>query len=307
MSTGKDDWRIRMGLADVPPPSKYIDAGGKQGMFVPGKIPLGKPGLPGAFDPNGSVFGRPAGVDGPLPNDFPTDASPTTGGGIGVAPPAPWLAGLGGGGGSSTTLTAGGAKVTPPEQFKDVHGLGSAIADRIKAIMGGETRFSPEVMASMRGGLHNATQGKLQRTREAIGTDAVSRGMYRSGATSAALADAEMGAASDYTTGVRDIMVQKAMYDFQDKMAGLQAAEQDLERQQQFYLTKDMHQIQRDQLTANIELQRLSIQNARESLQAQLQQQWQLANLQIEGRDYLIINGQKVPIAALGQFGGFMG
>lgn len=322
--TGDDDYRI-----GAPPPAV---APGFQLPQMPGmpqlpgmpQAPQQKPGGGSGDGPQApgipSIFGQAQqgvipvdpgeGGGGGAPGDpRPPQPPPPPRSGYNegnIDPPPDWLTGAGGGygdggygGGSSIFGNWTPPDISSPAEWND-GGMGASIAEALRAVWeGGQTRFSPEVLESMKGALHEATQGKLQRTREAIGGDAVGRGMYRAGSTQAALADAEMGSAGDYTRGVRDIYLQKAQADFQDKMAALAQAEQDLQRQQQAYLQMDMHQIERDRLGAQFQLQMMNLEQARWALQTQFQQQWALNAQQVEGRDYIVINGQRVPLRAL--------
>ena len=250
------------------------------------KLPV--PGAPGeSFDPTRDDGGYGSGgtIEGPR---WVGGGGPSGGGGIFSHP---------------------GVTATPAAMWDD-DGLSKSITDRLRSVWeNGETAYSPEVVASMKSDLQSAVAGKVGAASDAATTDAVSRGMGRSSALGADLADIQMGGAAAYGAGVGDILQQKAMADFEQKMTAINMAEQDLQREQARYLQMDMHQIERDRLEANTELAWMNIQQQKEMLMAQLQASWQsqlLAREPIEGRDYIVIGGRKVPLAALGTMGNWL-
>jgi hypothetical protein len=264
------------------------------------------------------MVARPSGVERLTPE--PRSSTPGAGG---TTPNfGPTFGGGGGnvfggvvGGGGSGTYTSSGPEVGPYEAPDD-QGMSQLIADRIKAILGGgETRYSPEVVSSIKGKLLESTEGRRLANEKGITADAKARGMYRSGETGKRLAENRMSAASDYTGGVREVLQAKAQADFQDKMAAMQQGEKWLTDLRNHALQVDMSKIERAKLMSNIALAWAKLNQDKESLNAQLQQNWNMALLQrtpVEWRDGVWVTQpdgtrQWVPNNALGQLNGNIG
>lgn len=269
-------------------------------------------------DGSGSYFGRPAGNAGRLPLESPYPKPQTPGitgeggdGGVFDGGPAQ----IGGGGGSVFDFTKTGVNMDPYQEPDD-RGMSNMISDRIQAILGGgQTRYSDDVVNSIKGKLLESSEGRRGANEKAIIADQKARGMYRAGETGKRLAENRMSAASDYTGGVREVLQAKATADFQDKMAALQQGEAWLNNLRNYSLSVDMTKQARAQLQANIALGMLKLNADRDSMNAQLKQNWQLALLgrePIEGRDFIWMDDgaggrKKVPLAVLNQFNGTLG
>lgn len=243
----------------------------------------------------GQRYGEPTDISGgPSAWDRYKEGADKGAGGGTVPPPAPPISpasgifGSGGGSGDFFGFNSPGIDMPAPPPPNDL-GMSDDIAANLKAMLAGNTRYTPEVIANMKGALQEATAGKLKGTQEAIKADQVARGMFRSGETGARLDAARNAAAGSYTSGVRDILMKKVDADMQDKLNALDRAQKWLDDLRQYSLSADMNNIQREQLKANIALAYAKLHQDRDSLQAQLQQQWALATSPIEG-----VNGMYV-------------
>jgi hypothetical protein len=182
------------------------------------------------------------------------------------------IGGFGAGGGGSTTSHTGFGPI-------DDQGMNTLIADQLKGILGGETRYSDEVVAGMKGGLKSATSGQAKANIDAIEQDAARRGMFRSGVTGKRTDTVRRAAASDYTKGVQGIQQEKATADFQDKIMALDRGQKWLDSMRDYSLRSDLTELQKEQLHANIALGYANLEAERERLSKTLGAQWDLANL----------------------------
>lgn len=272
-----------------------LDSGPNWGIkkWNPFGSPLQSTGTPGTAVPGSSVGWQPT--------------SPFTGSG------SDYVSGL------FASLNIGGVpkpdfSLSPQLPMPDDHGINALLPEEYKKIIGGQTRYSPEVIDSLKGDLKRATSGQLTSTLRAVDEDAAGRGLERSGLRSDAGLQARMRSASDYTTGVQDVMQRKAETDFEDKLAAMDRAQGWLDQLRSFYLANESNLINRDQIRANLELMYMKMAQDRQSLMAQMANQYDIARISStpqEGRDYIRVesppgSGQykMVPIPAIGVFNG---
>jgi hypothetical protein len=222
--------------------------------------------------------GSSTGTTDPAPHyDFPSSAMLPGGGSI-----------FDGGGGSGSPIPA--YLNPPPFHDPNDQGMNDEIANHIKAILSGkESRYSPEVVDSMKSQLQEAVAGKLGSNQEAVTDAAAHSGMTRSGQTQSQLTSLRSGAASDYVGGVRDILQKKADADMQDRMMALDRGEKWLDDLRGYALQSDMNQVERTRLQANIALGYAKLSSDRDALKAQLGMTWEL-NQPREGRDYIYMD-----------------
>jgi hypothetical protein len=265
----------------------------------------------------GGTVGQPAGY-ARMPDPPPgTDGGGVTPGGTTEAPPHyDFPGGIGGGGsGDGGVFGSGGGSPYPaylnPPAFHDPNdqGMNDALANGIKEILAGKTRYSPEVVASMKSQLQEAVAGKLKGNAEAATDAAAHTGMARSGAALGNITALREGAASDYVGGVRDILQKKADADMTDRMMALDRGEKWLNDLRTYALQADMNQVERTRLQANIALGYAKLQSDKDALQAQLGMTWEL-NQPREGRDWIYMddghgNKKVVWLNALNGMGSF--
>lgn len=196
-------------------PPKYltqaIQGFGQQGP--PTNIPTGPPaGTPPPTAPN--VPAPPLGQD-PTHGHFPVpqagqpqqsaNAAVATANANLPAKPLTTAAKTGGGG--------GGPAGNPQEQKAS-----NDILTWLNRMITGKGNFPVQMMKN---DLLRATTGREKVAEDAINSDAVARGLYRSGVAGRNVAEAQRGAAADYSSGVRDILEKKAMSDTQTRMQAL--------------------------------------------------------------------------------------
>mgnify|MGYP001586935042 FL=1 len=126
----------------------------------------------------------------------------------------------------------------------------SNIKDRLS---GKSTRFSPEVMGMMKSKLFEETQGQVKRSQARVRSDAIRRGIYQSGVTSGAVKDVENEGLKAYSSGVRDILMQKAMTEYDDRIKSIDAAQNWLQATRQYALGREQNAIAREQIKATLE------------------------------------------------------
>jgi len=183
----------------------------------------------------------------PVEPEPPPEPPPRGGGGGGAA-----TSGGGGGGGGGTGVPIGeGGYHAHPDPHADLDALiKKNVMDRIS---GRSSAFPPELMEMMKQKLFEETQGQTRRARESIYADAARRGIFRSGVTSGGVAAVETAGIKAYSAGVRDILLQKALADYQDRKEAIRDAMQWINNVRQYELGKEQNAIAREQIKATLE------------------------------------------------------
>ncbi len=266
--------KIASSTGIVPAPGKTVALPGKPSAFMlPGGT--GKPGVLGAT--NDSVFGRPVGVEAGPGVGGPTSGPSTSLETVGTIPE--FQVNSGSIFGASTTP---GGKSTYHDP--DDGGMSNALRDAAQKIIAGGTRFSPEVMEGIKARLRATTDATAERTKAGIGEDFQRLG-GRQGLEASEMAGAERQAGADYTAGVRDLEIQKAVQDFDDQLEGIDRGQKWLDQLRSYSLSKDSNQIERDRLAATLALGYAKIAEDRNRLEFE---KWStlLGREPLEGRDY---------------------
>ena len=119
---------------------------------------------------------------------------------------------------------------------------------------GGTSAFDDDTLNRMYGELHQATQGRTRAAGREIQLDALRRGMTRSGMVTDAMAGVQRSASSEYTGGVRKILIEKAKSDVMLKIQGIQMAQAWLGQRRQYILGLEGIEAQRELGLAQIRL-----------------------------------------------------
>ena len=198
----------------------------------------------------------------PTPEPEPGETPPPTGQWIDQGkPPGPPAAGGGYGGGPGI----------PSFDFGPGYEHESDIWQFIEDMMNGNmSAYSPAALERMYGKLLQTSQGRARAAREEIRSDAVSRGMFRSGMVSDAMAGVQRGVSADVTKGMRSIMMRKAEADVKLKLQGLQQAQVWLQQRRNYVLAQAQDSLAREMGMAQIELGYAQINSQIQMLQMQL-------------------------------------
>lgn len=212
------------------------------------------------------------------------DIERATGGGRGYCRPVdPGSVGGGGGGagGGGGGGGVGGSKfgITGGSGLMDMFsGQSKTIWDNLTPIISGQqTRYSPEVLASMDANAKVAALGQAKAGRDAVLKDSITRGLGRSGIPSRGIETAQRDATMAYTAASNLNRVEKAKADFADRMAAIDAAEKWLGQMQAYVTTLDQTAAGREKAIAEIALGYSRIQADRDMLALRLQTDLQIA------------------------------
>lgn len=158
--------------------------------------------------------------------------------------------GAGGGGGGGGSNIGSGGYVAANDPHSDLNLLiKKNVMDRIS---GKSRSFSADIVSKMKQKLFESTQGQVSRAKQGIYSDAVRRGLFRSGTTSKGISMAENAGIKAYSSGVREILIQKAMADWQDMVKAVDSAQQWLNGVRQYELGKEQNAIAREQIKATL-------------------------------------------------------
>ena len=119
-------------------------------------------------------------------------------------------------------------------------------------VQGKNPKFSAEIMQHMKEKLFKETQGQTRRARMSLMADAARRGVFRSGATGGLIRDVEIAGIQAYSSGVKDLLIQKAMSDHEDMIKAIDAAQTWLANTRQYQLGLEQNDIARQQVKATI-------------------------------------------------------
>ena len=122
------------------------------------------------------------------------------------------------------------------DEGQDVEAL---IKEGFQDILSGKKgSFSDETFANLKQALFESTRGQAKASQnEALRTAALT-GTFRSPATQRVMRDIDTSARSQFTQGVRELMIEKAKAEWSDRMQGLQMAQQWLQQRQSYVLGK---------------------------------------------------------------------
>lgn len=309
------------GIAPVP----SLMGGGKDGP-PPGRTAQPNAALPGGGGGDSGGGGGPAQVPLPGPKPMPSGPKPPIApnplGGHTTLSPEEWalkfpgkkwpgyqedfsgdLPGTGHhGAGGGTPVHAGGGGGAPPAYAPpaaaggpDAPGAGddqqNFIWHQIRGMLNGQTSFSPAVVDAMKGQLLSATRGQENAQIAASDEDLASRGIFRSGIAAEQTAGIRAAGAQAYTSGTRDILVKKALQDFQDKKDAIDRAQNWLNSMRDWIVQNDRNDIAKEQSLAQIQLGYANLTNAYNIAQLNANTQLQIANSQHSGGGQAPLSG----------------
>jgi len=119
-------------------------------------------------------------------------------------------------------------------------------------VEGKNPKYSEEIMGHMKEKLFRETQGQTRRARMSLMADAARRGVFRSEATGGLIRDAEIAGIQAYSSGVKDLLIQKAMADHDDMIKAIDSSQQWLANTRQYQLGLEQNEIGRQQIKASL-------------------------------------------------------
>lgn len=193
----------------------------------------------------------------------------------GAAPPAP----RGGGGGQRVAPPVAPPAVRNKSKTKDAKppgedtspdgALSQKLRQKAEDMMDGkESRYNDERVSMMKDQMFESTIGRVGKEVRAMDGGMVRRGMFRSGMSARAESDIRQNAMTNYSRGVKDIMIKKMDAEFEDKMKGMQMTQTWLSQKQNYDLGKERNAIARQQIAASTAASMLSAQVSREGIAA---------------------------------------
>lgn len=119
-------------------------------------------------------------------------------------------------------------------------------------VQGKNPKYSAEIMQHMKEKLFKETQGQTRRARMSLMADAARRGVFRSGATGGLVRDIEIAGIQAYSSGVKDLLIQKAMADHEDMIKAIDSSQTWLANTRQYQLGLEQNDISRQQIKATL-------------------------------------------------------
>ncbi len=191
---------------------------------------------------------------------------------------------LGPGGGG----TGGGAGAA----FQELLGLGGVGGELsqqmeafLKGVLGGQTRYSPEVMQDIQAGYKAETEGQVNQSTAALNEDLARRGLYRSPVGADQAVDIRLAGDQRFSEGTRQLRVEKATRDFEDKLSAVDRGQKYLDSLRSYVAQLDVTQAEREKLKATIELGYARIDAEMKMLMKQLASQKDLLQLSIGSQE----------------------
>lgn len=155
----------------------------------------------------------------------------------------------GGGGGDRSRAKPAGPSYGESE-YQDLDNIIKRnITDRIT---GKRTRFSEDTIGLMKQELFEEVRGEISRSKDEIYEDAARRGTFRSGSEGQRVDRVIRAGLKAYTSGVRDIMLKKAMAEFDDMNQAVRDGQKWINDIRQYELGKERNVIAREQIQATI-------------------------------------------------------
>lgn len=108
----------------------------------------------------------------------------------------------------------------------DTQGIDAQVKQHFSDVLSGAAkRFDDKTVAQMKQGLFETTKGQAAQSTRQLRQQLAKSGTLRSGAFGRGVADIEKSAASDFTKGVREIMMEKAKAEWEDKSKAIDQAQ----------------------------------------------------------------------------------
>jgi hypothetical protein len=187
--------------------------------------------------------------------------------------------GAGGPGGGQFGISDPGGRFS--ELFGRTEGNFQSIWDSLLPVARGEqTRYNPETMGYLEGQARVDRAGNIDAGTESIYSDAITRGMGRSGPTSAGVSNVVRDANRTYASTVTQMRVKKVEQDFEDRMGALDRMQKALDSRQAYILGLDQTAAQREQSITQIALGYARIAAERQMLEMRLNTDLQIAQNQ---------------------------
>ncbi len=154
---------------------------------------------------------------------------PPTGGGMNAAAAT---------GGTGQPMPKKGKKkaVAGPPQAPSIDvDLEGQVKSHVTGVLSGAVkRYDDKTLSQMKQGIFEASKGQAAQSKRSLRSELAKSGTLRSGAYQRGLQDIDREASSQYTKGVRDIMMEKAKAEWEDKVKALDQAESYLKRKQDY-------------------------------------------------------------------------
>lgn len=139
--------------------------------------------------------------------------------------------------------------------------------------------FGPDQINAIRARIFGDTTGRAKAAKSSADRDAIRRGIFRSGIASENAADIDRAASADYSTNVRETVIQAAKENYAAKAQKLQMAAQQLENYRNYRLNSVRTQNEFRIASAQIDLAYARLNQQWRELQAQLQNALTLASM----------------------------
>lgn len=198
----------------------------------------------------------------------------------------------GGGGGPHGGGGGGGTGPAPGAAFNginpDLLGVGSEISSSMEAFLkgaiGGQTRYTPEVMQDILAGSKAETEGQVAQSTDQLNSDLAQRGLARSTYGAGEAAAVRRAGDQRFSESSRQLRMDKAKTDFEDKLAAVDRAQAYLNSLRSYVAQLDVTQSEREKLKATIELGYARIDAEMKMLLKQLASQKELLGMSLNSQ-----------------------
>lgn len=182
----------------------------------------------------------------------------------------------GGGGGGGRGGAGGGGGTTKPNFTDPALAQSGYLWSVIEKMLGGPSRYTPEVMSSLMGGIKTGAERAAANQTEESNADLASRGIARSTVAAEAQRGIRANVYDQVLEGRNQINRAKIDADYQDKLAALQAAQQWIDSLRNFVAQSNATQAQKEAAMANITLGYARLQQEQSMMRENYAQQIQL-------------------------------
>lgn len=131
----------------------------------------------------------------------------------------------------------------PPKKDKSLFNaegaasMDASVREHIQGTLDGSIkRYDDKTISQMKQGLFETTRGQAAQSKRSLRAELARSGTLRSGALARGTIDIDNAANASFTQGVRDIMLEKAKAEFDDKNVAIQQAQSWLKQKQDYDL-----------------------------------------------------------------------
>lgn len=165
--------------------------------------------------------------------------------------------------------------------------VGSMLEGNLKQLLGGGTRYTPEVMQRLAAQSKSQTEAQVANATASANEDAAARGVFTSGGAAEQATAIRAAGDARFSADNRQYQIEKVNADFEDKLAGIDRAQKWLDSLRTYAAQLDQTQADREKTDATIRLGYAQLAQQKELFIKQLASNKELLSMQLNSAEFL--------------------